>query len=193
MGYENVIKANKARAIHGLHNTRAYVIWQQMIQRCYNPKQRSYKRYGGAGITVCDRWRYSFPNFFSDMGHPPDGMTLDRIDNSKGYEPSNCRWATPEEQANNRKTNVFIEYENKTMTIAGWARHYGIPYHWVKARYKSGVRPPELFSTKNHRGENKKYLVEYQGRQVSLKELSSITGVNLQTLYYRIANNKPLY
>ena len=193
MGYENVIKANKARTKHGLHNTRVYGIWQQMIQRCYNPNNRSYKRYGCAGITVCDEWRYSFEQFFADMGHPPEGMTLDRVDNTKGYLPSNCRWSTPEEQANNRKTNVRIEYKGVTKTIAGWARHYGIPYHWIKARYKSGVRPPELFSTKNRKGESVKYLVSYEGKQVSLKELADLTGVKLQTLYYRLRKDKPLF
>jgi len=192
MSYENVIKANKARATHGLHNTSIYRRWQSIVQRCYNPANNRYKRYGGRGITVCDRWRYSFENFYADMGHPPEGKTLDRIDNSKGYEPSNCKWSTPQEQSNNCGRNVFIEHDGMRMTIAEWARYYKIPYHWVRARNKSGINPPELFSTKNHKGETVKIMVEYQGKQVTLKELSTVTNIKLQTLYYRFNTNKPL-
>ncbi len=73
-----------------------------MIARCYYKSDTSYPRYGGKGITVCDRWRYSFLNFLSDMGEKPEGLTIDRISNTGIYEPSNCRWATVLEQARNK-------------------------------------------------------------------------------------------
>lgn len=80
-----------------------YKSWQSMIARCTLKKHPAYSRYGGAGIKVCDRWRSRFEDFLSDMGERPEGLTLDRIDGSKGYEPGNCRWATYVEQNRNRK------------------------------------------------------------------------------------------
>ena len=88
---------------HLLHNTTEYSSWCNMKTRCTNPNFKQYKDYGGRGITICKEWLDSFEQFYKDMGPKPKGMTLDRIDNNKGYEPLNCKWSTYSEQNKNRR------------------------------------------------------------------------------------------
>jgi hypothetical protein len=82
--------------------TSAYSRWVTMLQRCFNPNHKDYHLYGGRGVTVCERW-LDFVNFLADMGEPPPGLSLDRINVNGDYEPNNCRWATASEQARNRR------------------------------------------------------------------------------------------
>ncbi len=93
--------------VHGLSYSLEYPIWQAMKDRCYNKNNSRYKDYGARGITVCDRWRDSFEAFYEDMGKRPNSeLSLDRIDNDKGYSPDNCRWATHSQQQLNKRRSA---------------------------------------------------------------------------------------
>ena len=122
----------------GKTKSKTYKAWESMLQRCYQPSLQRYARYGGRGIGVCDQWRYSFYNFLQDMGEVPVGKTLERINVNGNYEPSNCRWATKEEQANNRTSNRFLSHGGKRMTTAQWARATGIPSAVLRNRLHRG-------------------------------------------------------
>lgn len=110
---------------HGWSKTRTHRIWRAMRSRCTNPNLDAYPRYGGAGVKVDPRWD-SFLAFLADMGPAPEGMTLDRYPDQAGdYTPSNCRWATPKEQARNMRVNRMIEHEGETLCLAAWAERLG--------------------------------------------------------------------
>lgn len=137
-----------ARKIHGqycggigskLANTHG-----AMLERCYNSKCQFYDRYGGRGITVCDRWRVGengkrhLECFIEDMGYPPSkAYSLDRINNDGNYEPSNCRWATRVEQQNNRRGNVRVEFLGRTQTLTQWTRELNLDYDLVRDRIQA--------------------------------------------------------
>jgi len=122
---------------HGRTSTPEYKSWCHMRDRCYRQTDKRYTDYGGRGIKVCDSWRNSFMSFYSDMGNKPTPKhQLDRIDNNGNYEPNNCRWATPRDQSNNRRSNTYYTYQGKTMTLAAWARHSGINHDKLRQRVK---------------------------------------------------------
>lgn len=106
--------------------TREYNSWNTMKMRCHNKNNPRHKDYGERGITVCDRWKYSFENFISDMGECPEGRSIDRKDNDKGYFPENCEWATNREQSRNTRKNIVITYNCETMVIKDWAKKFSI-------------------------------------------------------------------
>lgn len=105
---------------HGKFGTPVYITWVKMRQRCDNQNNEKYHRYGGRGIKYQDSWN-NFESFFNDMGERPDGKTLDRTNNNGNYTKENCRWSSPFEQSNNMERNIFLTFDNKTMTISKWA------------------------------------------------------------------------
>lgn len=131
---------------HGKALTREYSIWNAMIQRCSNKNTKSYKYYGGRGISVCKRW-LNFESFFKDMGfRPTDKHQIDRIDNDGNYEASNCHWATQKEQARNKSTNVFIEFNNKRLTVIEWSEKLNIPAKRIYSRLYMGMPTEKVLS-----------------------------------------------
>lgn len=119
------------------YKTPIYNSWDAMVQRCTNTNHPKYLSYGARGITVCERWK-DFANFYTDMGIPPKGLTLDRIDNNGNYEPGNCRWATRKQQQNNRRNTTLIETTSGFIPIAEVARSAGMTIKGVQGRIKRG-------------------------------------------------------
>jgi len=114
-----------------------YQCWQDMKQRCTNPKNHNFANYGGRGISFCEAWK-SFAVFLEDMGDMPDGMTLDRIDGNGNYCKENCRWADRVTQHWNRRTVHNIEFRGECLPVSEWARRIGIHYTTLFERLRTG-------------------------------------------------------
>lgn len=128
-----------AHLTHGGSRSRLYRIWRCMKARCYDPRSDSYSHYGALGVTVCAEWMdyAAFQSWANSRGYQ-DGLSIDRIDNGKGYSPDNCRWATTLEQQHNLTSNVNLTARGQTMTVAEWARKVGMPYTTLWGRIKAG-------------------------------------------------------
>lgn len=122
---------------HGARKTKAFSCWWNMKSRCERPSNVYYKDYGGRGIKICERW-LEFSNFLADMGQPDGDMSLERIDNDGDYELSNCRWVSRKEQANNRRSNTFLELHGERLTIQQWSERLGFSRSTIPLRLKTG-------------------------------------------------------
>jgi len=130
---------------HGMTGTPEYRTWRAIWNRCTNAKLERYPRYGGRGISVCDRWK-SFENFYADMGKRPSAKhSIERDDVDGNYEPRNCRWATKKEQARNTSTNLFVEYRGERKCVSEWCEQTGIPYSTFIQRLRRGLPLDEVF------------------------------------------------
>lgn len=131
---------------HGCVDTPEWRTWASMNSRCDNPRNRSWGRYGGRGVKISDRWR-SFENFLSDMGRRPSRFhSIDRIDSDGNYEPGNCRWATAQEQSDNKRRTYKITARGKTQTITAWALETGMSRLTIWKRAKQGWDPEDILS-----------------------------------------------
>jgi hypothetical protein len=131
---------------HGLSGIPAYKVWDSMLQRCRNPRDRSFANYGGRGIGVCERWE-KFENFLGDMGEPPPGMTLDRRENDGDYTPENCKWATRSEQMRNTRQSRILTFKDKSLCVVDWAEILGIDRKVLYKRLDYGWSVEKTLST----------------------------------------------
>lgn len=138
--------SSKRNSTHHKTHTRLYKIYYNMKTRCYNKNATRYKNYGGRGIVVCDEWLNDFHAFYDwsmNNGYK-DNLTIDRIDNNKGYSPNNCRWVTNKEQSNNRRSNIVLTYNCVTKTAKQWANDLRINYYTIIGRYRRGWSTKEI-------------------------------------------------
>lgn len=138
------LKHGMARSAHKRNKT--YSVWAAMIQRCTNERDANWGHYGGRGIGVCDRWLV-FDNFLADMGEKPEGLTIDRVDNSTGYSKENCRWASRHEQGRNTRANVWITVDGVSKLQVDWCRELGTTSSHFAYCKRRGI-PAEVFIKK---------------------------------------------
>lgn len=127
-----------AQATHRMSDTPIYRNWVAMIARCHDPDHTNYKNYGGRGIRVCPEW-HDFARFYEDVGRfKPRGLSLDRIDNDRGYEPGNVRWATQQQQTWNTRRNVFVRVGAEVLVLSEAARRAGLDPSWYRKKLLQG-------------------------------------------------------
>lgn len=141
----NACQLRKTNLKHGASYTREYRAWVSAKSRCFTPSHKNYPTYGARGIKMCEEWVNDFQAFFDHVGPAPtDKHTLDRIDCDGNYEPGNVRWATQQEQNNNRRDTILVDVMGETIALADMARKYGLNYGSVFARYSRGLRGNDL-------------------------------------------------
>lgn len=128
----------RVRYKHGMSYSTEYCSWRHMLERCFNPKNKNYHRYGAIGITVCDKWRTDFSAFYGHIGPSPSPVhSVDRYPDKRGnYEPGNVRWAKPAEQNRNTSRNHLVTYKGETLCVRDWAQRVGISYQSLTIRLK---------------------------------------------------------
>lgn len=135
---------------HGRQRSPSWKIWVGVLQRCQDPNSNIFKYYGGRGITVCERWLV-FENFLADMGERPAGMSIERNNVNKGYEPGNCRWATKKEQSRNTRVTRWVEWQGKKISLAELSELSTVPYNRLRWRLQRGWPVAEAVDTTDHR------------------------------------------
>ena len=178
----------KSNIKHGLSRTRIDRIYRGMINRCYRKSVKAYSEYGGRGITVCDEWRdkeHGIEKFYEwamKNGYQ-DNLSIDRIDNDKGYSPDNCRWTDRDTQANNRRNNIILEYKGEKHTISSLAKMTNIKKSTLYSRIVV-----KGWSVEEAVEKEVEHLIEYNGESHTIPEWSEITGIYKETIRYRLKN-----
>lgn len=179
---------------HGGRHTRLYAIWCGIKTRCNNKNSKAYPNYGGRGIKLCSRWN-DFSCFREDMGDPPEGMSIDRIDNDKGYGPDNCRWASKKTQARNRRGRHMLTALGKTQSIAEWSDEVGLSITTIWARvsaygwsHERAVTQPLIPQSER---DFQAKTITHNGETLSFSEWSLRTGISYQTIRRRAKKGMP--
>lgn len=169
-------------------NSITYSSYSGMKTRIFNPNHINYEFYGGRGIKIAENWigKGGFKNFLNDMGERPSkDYSLDRINNDGDYEPSNCRWATLKEQANNKSNTLFVELNGVIKPVSLWASELNINPSTIKDRINKGF-PSELVLRQDKIKRKAKLNTYYEGSVLSLKEIAKKTNTSYNTLYSRL-------
>jgi hypothetical protein len=180
---------------HGKSLSKEHACWKHIIQRCTNPKNGQWKNYGGRGIEICSRWRDSFEAFLEDMGYAPEkGFKIERVDNSKGYEPGNCEWKLMKPNVRNRRITVKVMYEGKERILGELCETEGVPYMPVYQRiFIYGASPEDAVSAAHdgrrwdHKG--RMHVETIDGQTGSLSWLARRLGLVYQTLYHHVVRS----
>ena len=185
-----------SRLSHGKSGSRAYRSWVGAKDRCYNHLSAKWKDYGGRGITMCTGWRFNSSAFFADMGDPPEGTSLDRIDVNGHYScgkcddcaarglAANCRWATPKEQMRNTRRNAVVVAHGSSATIAEWSERTGVDASAIHARVARGLVGEDAVSTQDF--SKQRVIVGPDGTALRLSEWARRTGIGAATILWRI-------
>jgi hypothetical protein len=169
-----------------------FYVWSNMLRRCNSKGNIGYANYGGRGISVCERW-FQFSNFIQDMGDPPTPLhEIDRIDNDGNYEPGNCKWSTPKEQARNKRTTKWIEHDGQVKSLAEWCEVLGLPYKQTWKRIeKFNWTIQECIETAPRKQTLSKYsIVSINGKSASIEYWCGVNGIRVGTALSRIKRNK---
>lgn len=181
-GCYNVEQIIDRSTTHGCTNERLYIIWKNMKSRCYNKNNNAYEYYGGRGIVACDEWKDSFANFREwAISHGyTDELTIDRIDVNGNYEPSNCRWSTMKEQANNTRRTKYVNYNGKTYSATEFSRITGVKYGKILYILNRGYKMEDALFKERLKD------ITYNGETHSMKYWADKTGIAQSTLHRRI-------
>lgn len=152
------LKGSTNAITHGMSKSPTHTCWKNMRRRCETKSSSRYKNYGARGIKVCDRWKI-FENFLNDMGEKPSGLTLERIDVDKDYQPDNCRWASPTDQHFNKTNTRYIDYNGEKIPLGRLCREFDIRFNVVWKRLSRGwdiekaLKTPNMSSKTRNKGE----------------------------------------
>ena len=172
--------------------TPEYSAWQSMKRRCLNPRDHAYRYYGARGITICARWLASVVNFLTDMGPKPSPLhSLERRDNSLGYSPENCYWATSLEQMQNTRWNQYLTYNGETRCYSEWARRFGLNLNTLRGRLQHGWTVEEALkgrakapSKAKHITPRKRY--QFEGHLLYVSQIARLADMSERTLHNRL-------